>query len=351
VRRFSIVLAVLVGIAVSEQQSSAQGLLFSIFERYLESLRIEAGIPGVSAVIVQRGAIAWERGLGKEDLEGNVVTSLETPFVIGGLSQAIGSTVLLRKCVDEGYAEIGDQVVRWMPSYPEPNTTIAQLLSHTAPAGGFRYDPARFATLTGVVEECAGLQYAQVLAQEVFDPLGMASSVPGQTVTSPTAADRELFDPVRLSYYASVIRRLAVPYRVINGRASRNTDLLPRQLDLANGIIASAHDLARFDMALESAAFLAPATRAQAMSQKFSNLTPLPTGLGWFVQAYNNEPIVWQFGLVDGGYSSLIVKVPNRGLTLILLANSDGLAAPFALDAGDVTTSIFARTFLRTFVP
>ena len=50
------------------------------------------------------------------------------------------------------------------------------------------------------------------------------------------------------------------------------------------------------------------------------------------MQAYNGEPIAWQFGVVEDGYSSLIVKVPNRKLTLILLANSDGLSAPFALD-------------------
>jgi hypothetical protein len=61
--------------------------------------------------------------------------------------------------------------------------------------------------------------------------------------------------------------------------------------------------------------------------------------------------VAWQFGVVDGGYSSLILKVPNRKLTLILLANSDGLSAPFTLEAGDVTTSIFAKTFLRTFLP
>ena len=88
-----------------------------------------------------------------------------------------------------------------------------------------------------------------------------------------------------------------------------------------------------------------------ALSQAFANGKPLPTGLGWFVQAYNSEPIAWQFGVVENAYSSLIVKVPNRRLTLILLANSDGLTAPFALEAGDVTTSIFARTFLQAFLP
>ena len=68
------------------------------------------------------------------------------------------------------------------------------------------------------------------------------------------------------------------------------------------------------------------------------------------MQAYNGEPIVWQFGLVKDAYSSLILKVPNRGFTLILLANSDGLSAPYALDRGDVRASLFAQLFLRLMV-
>ena len=40
----------------------------------------------------------------------------------------------------------------------------------------------------------------------------------------------------------------------------------------------------------------------------------------------------------------------RSGLTLILLANSSGLARPFSLEAGDVTVSPFARLFLGIFV-
>ena len=350
-RRFSIVLAVLIGTAVSGQRSSAQTLLFGLFERSLEALRIEAGIPGLAAVIVQDSARVWERGLGKEDLEASLPTGMDTPFVIGGLSQAIGSTVLLRKCIDQSWADVSDRVVKWAPLYPEPTTTIGQLLSHTAPSGGFHYDTARLSPLTGVVEECADQKYAQVLADDVFDRLAMFNSVPGQTLATPTPADGDLFEPARLDRYAAVMRRVAVPYRLVARRPVRNTDLVPAELDFAGGIVASARDLARFDIALDTGLLLEPDTRARMMTQTFSDVTPLPTGLGWFVQAYNNEPVVWQFGLVEGAYSSLIIKVPNRRVTLILLANSDGLAAPFGLDGGDVTTSVFARTFLRTFVP
>ena len=54
--------------------------------------------------------------------------------------------------------------------------------------------------------------------------------------------------------------------------------------------------------------------------------------------------IAWQ--------DALLVKVPNRSLTFIILANSDALAAPFSRgDTWNVTASHFARLFLRVFLP
>jgi hypothetical protein len=72
----------------------------------------------------------------------------------------------------------------------------------------------------------------------------------------------------------------------------------------------------------------------------------LPHGLGWFVQTYNGETILWQFGVGFNASSALVVMVPARGYTLILLANSDGLVKPFSLAAGNVTASPFVRLFL-----
>jgi hypothetical protein len=59
---------------------------------------------------------------------------------------------------------------------------------------------------------------------------------------------------------------------------------------------------------------------------------------------------VWQFGRASDAYSSLILKIPDRRLTLILLANSDSLTNAVNPQAPDVTQSLFARTFLRLFV-
>jgi CubicO group peptidase (beta-lactamase class C family) len=352
VRRFGLLIGALIGVAVFEQPSSAQSPVFdfALFDGTLEGLRIEAGIPAISAAIVQDGRIAWAAGKGKVDVEVNIAARPDTPYVVGSLAQTLGSTLLLRRCMDQSYLELGDNITRWTPAYPEIGTSVRDLLTHTAPDGSFRFAPTRMSALTGVIEECAHGKYPQLLAQELFELLGMLSSVPGQTLSTPTPADASIFDLARLSRYADILRRVAVPYRVISRRPIRNTELLPARLDFAQGVVSTALDLALFDIGYDSG-FLADGTRQLMLSQAFANGKPLPTGLGWFVQAYNGEPIAWQFSAIENAYSSLILKVPNRKLTLILLANSDGLTAPFAMENGDVTASIFARTFLKTFLP
>ncbi len=72
---------------------------------------------------------------------------------------------------------------------------------------------------------------------------------------------------------------------------------------------------------------------------------PSPYGLGWFTQSTTAGRAIWHYGLWPT-FSSLILKVPERGVTLILLANGAGLSASFPLAAGDVTVSPFARAFL-----
>ena len=75
--------------------------------------------------------------------------------------------------------------------------------------------------------------------------------------------------------------------------------------------------------------------------------SPSPMGLGWFVQIHRGERVVWHFGSVPNAYSALVLKLPARKITLILLANSDRLSSPFQLQTGDVGRSLFASLFLK----
>jgi CubicO group peptidase (beta-lactamase class C family) len=345
-RLFSTV-AVVLAVASVGHRTSAQTLTSSLFERYLETLREQAGIPGMSALVSQNGVAVWEQGFGRADVDTGERAAPYTPYLIGDLSQMFGATLLLRTCGEQGSARPDDLVSDWIP-FREETTTLGHLAAHITPSNTFKYDRARFAALTGVIEECSGTPYPQLLDDEILERLGMADSAPGTRMSAPTPQDRELFAAGRLDYLGAVLRRVATPYTDRGGRMVR-ADLAPTGVDASFGIVSSVRDLAKFDAAVDKDDLLLQrSTRQFAWTRPASHL---PSGVGWFVQNYNGTEVVWQFGVVAGAYSSLIIKVPDRSLTFILLANSDKLSTPFALENGDVTTSVFAKLFLRLYVP
>jgi CubicO group peptidase (beta-lactamase class C family) len=326
---------------------AAQNLPFLLFERYLDPLRISAGIPGLSASISQNGHIIWEQGLGLRDVEGNHAATPATPYPIADLTQTITATLLLH-CTERGTVSLDQPISHWIPG--AESTPLRQLLTHSAPEApnGFRYNPARFGLLARPVEACFDSPFRRVVAKEVFDRLSMVTAVPGSDIATMPPDVRQLFEESALSRYTALLPQVAIPYKVDRrGRATRN-EQPASGVDGATGLIASVRDLATFDAAPQI--HLRADTLNTAWTNTMHNGLPTPFGQGWFVQTYNGEKVVWHFGYVADAYSSLILKVPGRRLTLILLANSDGLSAPFSLHEGDVTSSLFARTFLRLFL-
>ncbi len=341
-------IAVVVSLAVAAlgQPTSAQSLSFSLFERYVESLRVQTAIPGMSAAVVQDGRIVWEKGFGLEDVDRTVAATPRTPYAVADLSQTLASTLLLGQCVDRGTLEMSDRVRRWVSQYPDADATVGQLLAHTTPAG-FKYDASRFADLTGVLDQCTSARYPVRLVATIFDSLGMTDTVPGQDLDDPSSPNRRFHPADRLAQYSSVLKRIAVPYRVDRKGKPVRSENSATTLTASTGVVSTVRDLARFDAALSEGDLVDSGTLAAAWSRSGSR----PTGLGWFVQSYGSEKVVWHFGLEKDSYSSLILKVPGKDLTLILLANSDGLSARYNLHSGDVNASPFASTFLRIFVP
>ena len=352
VRTSRTALLALVVSAALAQHASGQSLTFSLFERYLDSLRQQSGIPGMSAALVQNGRIVWDRGFGLSNIERSITAQPDTPYHIADLTQTLSSTLLLEQCAETGHLDLDDRLQRWMPSFAEPGTTVRDILSHRSQSGTFKYDGGRYAALTGVIEGCIGkeLPFRQAMAEKIFDRLGMADSVPAQNVDDGSSDDRASFSDSQLERFGRVLQRMALPYRVSNGTASVNTSV-SRSLNAATGAISTVRDLARYDSALTDSVLLHRDTmQAMWANAPAASGAAMPTGLGWFVQNYNGQRIYWQFGLTQGAYSSLLIRVPGKSLTLILLANSDGLSAPFALHEGDVNASLFARAFLRLFV-
>ena len=349
--RFFSAFIVVLAVAVFGQQTSAQTLTSSLFERYLETLREQAGIPGMSALVMQNGVVVWEQGFGRADVDTGERAAPYTPYLIGDLSQMFGATLLLRKCGEQGSARPDDPVSKWVSTFREP-ATLGHLAAHITPANTFKYDRARFAALTSVIEDAPARRTRSSWTTRSSCGWGcrtrrpgpgcwrrrrriaISSTPPGSITSAPCCAGSP--------------RRTRRPQRPDGSRRSRpdrrRCVVRHRQL----GARPRASSTGSLGIGPNDDLLLLPSTRQFAWTRPAAHL---PSGVGWFVQSYNGTQVVWQFGVVAGAYSSLIIKVPDRSLTFILLANSDRLSSPFALENGDVTTSVFAKLFLRLYVP
>ena len=178
----------------------------------------------------------------------------------------------------------------------------------------------------------------------------MVDSVPGPDAVAVPASSTGI-GQAAIDRYGTVLTRLATPYAVDPaGRATKSTYPV-KGLTAGSGLISTARDYARFDVALKTGAVLGLDTLAMAWTPATGgDGRPMPHGMGWFVQNYGGEKVVWQFGQSDNASSSLLVILPARGLSLVLLANSDGLSKSLGLADGDVTRSPFAKVFLELFV-
>jgi CubicO group peptidase (beta-lactamase class C family) len=322
----------------------------ALFERYLDGLRRQIAIPGLSAAIVDDGRIVWERGFGFQDIERRLPAQPDTPYRIASLTKTFSATLLL-SCVERGVLELDEPIRRYSAAIPEAGATVRHVLSHQSagvPGRDFRYDGDRFGALTAVVDSCWASPFRRVVASEILDRLGMQESVPGQDLENPDPATASLFDTATLARYRRVLARIAQPYRVYGPGRAALAEFPPRGINAAAGLVSTVRDLAKYDSALNDHVLLRAPTQELAWTPSRTTAgQSTPYGLGWFVQTVDGERVVWHYGLWGGSFSALLLKVPGRRLTLILLANSDGLSAPFPLAAGDVRVSPFAAAFLR----
>ena len=328
----------------------------------LDSLRSALGIPGLAVVVLRDTTIVLARGFGFADVERGIPVTPDTPFNVASVAKPISAVVALR-LVQEGLLDL-DQPMRRYAGFAEfcdaaradggiffgnyacadDRLTLRHVLSMTAngdqPGASFWYNPPSYSWASRPMAEVAGRPFSELVDSLVFRPAGMRTSA---------RTNRRLPLPPRIA------GALATPYHIDSaGRVVRADPPPPQGDGAAGGVIASAMDLARFDVALADGRLLTPASRAALWSP---TPTPsgrqLPYGLGWFLGTFEGRRVAWHTGLWEGRYSALYLKVlgdtPAERLTLVLLANSDALQWETRFDEAALERSPFARAFLTAF--
>ena len=309
------------------------------FGTHLESLRAAGHIQALSAVIAKNQSIVWSGAFGGTDgVPGNVGDT--TVFHLASLTKPLASTVILQ-LVDEGKVSLDDPVSRYGITLPG-TVLVRHLMSHTSggvPGTRYAYNGDRFSLLDAVIAQAAGKSFADAVQERIIAPLGLKHIAP-----TPQSAAFAASGLDKATYLANV-----APGYTWNGERYVPT---PYQtaFSTAAGLTASARDYAAFSMAMDRDAFLRPTTKALAWTPVVSpSGEAFPYGLGWFATDYKGVRVIWHYGYWTAS-STLVIKVPTHGLTFVLLANTDGLSAPYPLASGKLDASPWAREFLETFV-
>jgi CubicO group peptidase (beta-lactamase class C family) len=201
----------------------------------------------------------------------------------------------------------------------------------------YRYSGNRFGELDKVLTKAAGQTFAQLLSERILEPLNLTNTAPNPSRREACAQAHR--DPGEFA------RRLASAY-ALDGTPLEH----PKYFLTAAGLVSTVGDVARFSIALDDGRLLRPETRARAFSPFVSeSAVALAYGYGWFIQQRLTTKLVWHYGWGVGN-STLIIKVPERRLTFILLGNSEGLSRKFDMGKdNNVLRSSFARAFLEAF--
>jgi CubicO group peptidase (beta-lactamase class C family) len=347
------------------------------YETQIERIRNELNIPGLSAAVIKDQEVIFAKGFGLADVENEIPATEDTPYHIASLTKPFAAAVIMQLVEEgqlnlddeladilgdvqipfragtlDGYAELCDQLIELSEDTEGPYAnfrylfqeyncdsepiTVRHHLSHTSqgePGETYGYNGFLFGFLTDVAEQASGMGFEELLIDRIIGPLDMTSTYPNESVERGS----------------EILDQRAKPYRV-DSSGNPTVSEYPEGVSAAAGMVSTVLDLAKFSAAMDQNLIVSEASKEAMFTPTISsNGQALPYGLGWFVQEHDERQFVWHYGHQPESYSSLILKLPEEDLTLILLANSADASAPFNLGEGDVLKSPFARAFIDLF--
>jgi CubicO group peptidase (beta-lactamase class C family) len=314
------------------------------FEARLESIRSSLYIPGMSAALTKDGQVVWAKGFGYADVENQVPVEPTMPFHLASLTKPFAS-VLIMQLVEMGTLDLQEPISTYGIDLGSSYVIrVIHLLTHTSedvPGNYYHYNGDRFNRLNIVIKGASGKSFCELLIQEIIDPLQLEHTAPNPKSLAncmlTTQAERDDFEQeMPIGYTSNGLRQM----------------VYPSYFGSSAGLVASALDLAEFSLALDVDMFFSQDTKELMFTPMKSNSgETLPYGLGWFIHWENDVKIIWHYGYWTA-ISSLIIKVPEKDLTFVLLANNDMLSrASYGIGSdSDVTRSVPAEEFLNGFV-
>lgn len=294
--------------------------------------------PGCVCAVSQNGETVLNRSFGAADLERGAMLDTNSVFDIASLrKQFIAAAVLM--LAEEGKLSLSDDVRKYFPSMADPGhiITVNHLLTHTSGirdwtvllplAGGkadvlalilrqkglnfqpgeeWQYSNSNYVLLKEIVTKTAGVPLADFLKQRIFDPLEMNHTT-----------------------YVEDLRSI-IPNRALGYAKKGDTYSLDMLIDDERGgggaLFSTGTDLLRWNEALNKESLGKFVTTKLQEPSVLNNGRKISYARGLFVENNGGEVSVWHTGGA-AGYHSWLGRLPEQGLSMAILCNSDALPA------------------------
>lgn len=337
--------------------AGAQGRTFADlrgFDRWVETVLAEWRVPGLAVGAVKDGQVVLARGYGLRDVEGALPVTSRTVMAIGSNSKSF-TAAILGMLVDEGRLDWDRPVREYLPDFQlhDPFATAEMtprdLVTHRSglprhdlmwygrtftreelyrrlrflePSASFRsryqYQNLMFMTAGYLAERITGRSWDDLVAERLFQPLGMHSSsttVDGAIATGDYA-------------YPYVIRNdsvVRIPFRRITnvapaGAIESSVDDMVKylQLRIDQGVIDG-----RRLLSAESEAQMQRPQMVSGGDLRFDEVGHTQYGLGLGIGTYRGRKTVGHTGGIDG-FVSAMSWMPRERIGVMVLTNLSG---------------------------
>ncbi len=307
----------------------------------------DKGLPGLSIALVDGDRIVWAEGFGVRDPETGAPATASTVYRVGSVSKLFTDIAIMQR-VERGEVQLDAPVTDHLPDFRPDNPfgveiTLRQLMAHRSglvrepPVGSYfhddeptlaatvaslndtrlvyppesraKYSNAAIAVVGHVVERLGGRPFAEVLEDDVLDPLGM---------------DRSSFVP-----HPDLAEELAVARMwTVDGRSSTAPTF---QLGMApaGSMYSTVTDLGLFLAALFAGGEGARGAvlRRESLEEMFRpQFAPEGAttgyGLGFGVGELDGHRTVGHGGAIYG-FATSLAALPDLGLGVVAVTNVD----------------------------
>ena len=351
-------------IAIPLSTIKAQEIHLDSLDNFLEKVRTDFEVVGLSVGIVRNDSVIYAKGFGKREIGQDPGANQETLFGIGSISKSF-TALTLGILVDEGKINWDDRVVDYLPyfelydPYVSNNMTIRDLLTHRSglpdvsggslwyhsdldrvevikglkylePVSGFREKPAyqnvMFVVASEIVKVVSGMSWDSFLESRILQPLEMTNTTSRSSVRE---ANQNLAQP---HIWDENFKKVAI-------KQERGDNLGP-----GGFIYSSANEMNNYmRLLLNKGVFkndtlvseevineiFRPQFLYQISGQPFGNEFS-SYGLGWWVTPHKGHKIIEHSGGIDG-MSAQLFMVQDMNLGVVILTNVSKEPAPFLI--------------------